>query len=296
MDVSGDRFPQAIVEGQFIWTHLLTMLKSLPGDVDYDITPQPVPYLPPRVRLYSLELSSLKDAANRMGLQYETGGCPEVRDDAAIRLEDLEWHDGLIATGDGVLHFSPLLLDDVDARGQRFDDLCRISGGLILATQTETYGAIHSYLCDLDNNRRARLPQGDRQWARWLCYRAAAKRFLSINHGKGRDAGELSMPYIAADGQVVLPYGLMPPPAVARALISCTGLLPTVAWDGALVDAVGTLDQSTLDSFTHPFVVPTGSSLAIFDRVSDKVAQEALGVLGVALTELETGVLDGSSH
>lgn len=299
MEVQGDRLPQAVIEGQLLWSQLDTMLKSLPYDVDFDITAQPVPYLPPRVRLYSIDASCLENAAGQMGLHYHQGAVPGCQNDVtAVTLECLRWHDGLITPADSVRYFSPLLLEDVDAHGQRFDDLCLISSRFLLAAQTETYGATTFYLCDLDASRRAAVPQGSRQWARWLCYIGATKRFYAMTGGQSDETvtSAVAMPYLIGPGQVLLPHALSPPPAATRTLVACSGLLPQLARKGAMVETVGALDQSTMEAFSHPFVIPRQSPLLVFDNVPQEVAEHVYQALGVTVRDLGTGAADEQSN
>ncbi len=294
LDFSGDRVAQAVIEGQCNWTLLDGLLHDLPSDVDFDITPQPVPYLPPRVRLFTTQARSLETAAKHLGLEYQTLSTPVTfGDPPASEWKGFQWHQGMLSPSENVSYFSPFLLRDVKATKERFDRLCMLSGGYLLATQKQSYGVGHYYLCDVDGNQRALLPQGERQRARWRCYIAAATEFLAKVQGHygsaprtGNLRRDLCMPYVPSFGQILLPYYLLPPTTVARLLVGCTGLLPTIISGGAASDAVCSLDTSTIESHVSPFVVPKGSSLAVFNNVPRAIATQAFNALGIAMHEL----------
>lgn len=288
IDLSGDPVAQAVIVGQYNWTKLDQQLRTLAADVDFDITPQPFCCLPPRVRLVAFDPSALRNAAAQLGLRYQdTADLPSQEDLCPNLANECEWHDGVVAPADNVTYFSPFLLSDVPVTEERLQDLCRISGGILLAGQEQSYGGYQYYLCDAMEHRRTQLPQDTRQMARWRCYTAATSEFLNKSRGNGNAdlPSNACLPYTESSGQLALPYSLFPPDTISRLLIGCTGLLPTTANAGRLVDVVCSLGSGNVRSFSSPFIVPRGARLAIFNHVPRPVAEAASQALNVTLHE-----------
>lgn len=288
-------FTQAVLRGQVHWGQLLSILKEIPEGIKFDISEQPLPLAPPRLRFCAKDTHLLGELAKCIGVKWENWtaqyNLPSITE-ILTGFEERNWIDGQLSSGESVTFFSPYHLEDYRCNEYRLNRLRKICGQFLLATQEQTYGLQDFYLLDTLKKRRLKLLMGERQWARWISYIGSSQIFyqkLSYCQQENNQKTNIAIPYDSTKGLLAFPISLVPPMTITRLLCSCSGLLPSfLKWENLSSNIEG-LDTKELDKFDSPFFFQVKDMAIVYKNIPKEIANSVVLKLGGILKEIKLG-------